>query len=76
MSPATQEDLRDLTRALAVIRGQETVEAPEVLFADLVSRYTQLRLNGIAHARALSYLREAWLWTRYPGCPNPWKDLP
>jgi len=61
-------EMRDLLRALAIIRGQPYSDSPDLRYTRLVCEYTHYRVRGVDHAPALRMIaRELAAW--YPDAP-------
>ena len=73
MPPLSSAHLRDLHRALAIIRGAEQGEHAEQIYTRYVIDYATSRAFGTSHETAVALLSRH-LQRRYPSAPRLVKD--
>jgi hypothetical protein len=64
----TDADLLDLYRTLAIIRGHETIYAPELVYTKLVMEYAKYRGRDVSHTTVMRVIA-AQLARLYPDAP-------
>lgn len=68
MGRPTEADLKDLLRALALIRGHESSASPDLVYTKLVAEYTEYRVRDVSHAKTMEVIAMR-LAERYPTAP-------
>lgn len=68
MARPTDAELQDLLRALALIRGHETKDAPDLVYSRLVAEYTEYRVRDVSHDSTMRVIGNR-LFERYPHAP-------
>lgn len=68
MPAPSDADLRDVVRAMAIIRGHEERLSPDLVYSRILSTYVEYRVRAVGHESALAVIAKH-LADRYPTAP-------
>lgn len=68
MPAPSDADLRDVLRALAIIRGHEERLSPDLVYSRILSTYVEYRVRAVEHPSAMKVIAKH-LADRYPTAP-------
>lgn len=69
MPLVSDADLRDVLRALAIIRGHEQQLSPDLVYSRVLATYMEYRVRGVSHEPSMRVIG-LHLAQRYPSAPE------